>query len=557
MELPRTVTQVAGTLNPTADHLGTGNSSGVTAGRLRVVRAGTPVISGSEELSEQLRKRLRFIACIAVTGCALALTIRLVQHGRELFSEPWQWNIHHGTIAEHIALLVVQTWVIVRLASHRRQTLKQLRVVEILIILTLSLFFTQNKIAATFRHQKLFPEFWATEANASVLPYAVILVSYGVLIPNTWQRCAFGVGLISAGAYIGPAVGFCLVQQPIGVIVAYFAQITIWLGIAGAIVIYGAYRIEVLREQADRGRELGQYRLRCVLGVGGMGEVYLAEHILLSRPCAIKLISSDRTGDSATIARFEREVQTTATLAHPHIVRIHDYGRTDDGTFYCVMEYLNGITLDELVNQHGRLPPERAVFVLRQLCSALAEAHAAGLTHRDVKPGNVIIRNRGRQSDFATLLDFGLVLDRGKGDDKMTREGMPIGTPSFMAPEQAAGDRVDHCADLYAVGAVGYFLLTGRPPFAAGSAMRTVAAVLTEPVPPLGRTDVPTTLEAIIHQCMSKAPSDRFKSADELNAALAACGCDVWSHELAAGWWAGTELQPTTSSPPLETNALT
>jgi serine/threonine-protein kinase len=340
------------------------------------------------------------------------------------------------------------------------------------------------------------------------------------------------------------------------VISTYLIQKTIWLGMAGAIVIYGAFRIEALREAADRGRELGQYRLQRILGTGGMGSVYSAEHVLLRRPCAIKLIRPDRAADPGSLARFEREVQATAALTHPHVVRIYDYGRTDDGTFYCVMEYLSGVTLDQLVRQHGVLSADRTVFILRQLCSALAEAHAAGLTHRDVKPGNVIVRDGGRQADFATLLDFGLVLDRTIGDDKLTTEGTLIGTPSFMSPEQAAGETVDGRSDLYAIGAVGHFLLTGRPPFAGGSTIRTVAAVLTEPPPPLGRADVPENLEAVLRRCLAKRPAERFQSADELDAALAGCCCDDWSHRRAAEWWPGLTVNSDVAAAGSETGTL-
>jgi serine/threonine protein kinase len=245
------------------------------------------------------------------------------------------------------------------------------------------------------------------------------------------------------------------------------------------------------------------------------------------------LIRPDRAGDPAALARFEREVQATAALAHPHIVRIFDYGRAEDGTFYCVMEYLPGVTLDESVRKHGPLPPGRVVSLLRQLCSALAEAHSRGLTHRDVKPGNVIVCDSGRQIDFATLLDFGLVVDRGSQDDKLTAVGMVAGTPAFMAPEQAGGEPVDHRADIYAVGAVGYFLLAGRPPFATRAALRTIAAVLTEPPAPL--PEAPPALAAVVMRCLAKHPADRYESADALDAALAECGCEGWSPQREAG----------------------
>jgi serine/threonine-protein kinase len=373
------------------------------------------------------------------------------------------------------------------------------------------------------------------------LPSFAVIIAYGIFIPNTVRRCAAVVSvmaslpvvtLLASGAAVPEVWGRSQLRSDL---LTNVWMLALWMATAAAAAIYGAYRIETLRRDVSEARKVGQYVLRERLGAGGMGEVYRAEHALLRRPCAVKLIRPDRAGDPAALARFEREVQATAALAHPHIVRIFDYGRAADGTFYCVMEYLPGATLDELVRKHGPLAPGRVVSLLRQLCSALAEAHGRGLTHRDVKPGNVIVCDSGRQIDFATLLDFGLVVDRGSQDDKLTAVGMVAGTPAFMAPEQAGGEPVDHRADVYAVGAVGYFLLAGRPPFAGGSALRTIAAVLTEPAPIL--TGVPPALAAVVARCLAKAPADRYESADALDAALAGCGCEGRS----PGGGAGTE----------------
>ena len=172
---------------------------------------------------------------------------------------------------------------------------------------------------------------------------------------------------------------------------------------------FGARTISRLRRQVAEARQLGQYRLRRRIGAGGMGEVYLAEHQLLKRPCALKLIRPEDVADPKALERFEREVRLTATLSHPNTVEIYDYGRTEDGTYYYVMEYLPGLSLAELVERHGPLPPGRAVYLLRQVCLALREAHAAGLIHRDIKPSNIFAARRGGMDDVAKLLDFGLV----------------------------------------------------------------------------------------------------------------------------------------------------
>jgi serine/threonine-protein kinase len=203
-----------------------------------------------------------------------------------------------------------------------------------------------------------------------------------------------------------------------------------------------------------------------------MGEVYLAEHRLLKRPCAVKLNHPERAGDAAALHRFEREVRATAQLTHPNTVEIYDYGHAEDGTFYYVMEYLPGLDLDDLVTRYGPVPPARAVHFLRQLCGTSQKAHAAGLVHRDIKPGNVLVCRHGGRHDVAKLLDFGLVQAAGaRGDDpsRLTATGAVVGTPAYMAPEQARGaEAADVRSDLYSLGALGYFLSAGRPPFQGG-----------------------------------------------------------------------------------------
>ena len=251
-----------------------------------------------------------------------------------------------------------------------------------------------------------------------------------------------------------------------------------------------------------------------------MGEVYLAEHRLLRRPCAVKLIRPERVGDPRNLGLFEREVQATAGLTHPNTVEVYDYGHAEDGTFYYVMEYLSGLTLEDVVRRHGPLPPGRAVYLLRQVCDALREAHDAGLVHRDVKPGNLMVCTRGGIHDVAKLLDFGLVEPRGSGkpgDDPARQVGI-AGTPSYMAPEQATGrDRPDARSDLYSLGAVGYFLLTGHPPFVRGSVLQVLAAHGVDPVvfPDHLKGGLPDDLQAVVLRCLEKDPADRFADAAE------------------------------------------
>jgi serine/threonine-protein kinase len=297
---------------------------------------------------------------------------------------------------------------------------------------------------------------------------------------------------------------------------------------AGALAIYGSHRIEVLRKEALEARKLGQYQLKRLLGMGGMGEVYLAEHLLLRRPCAIKLIRADRAGDAASLRRFEREVQVTATLTHPNTVQVYDYGHTDDGTFYYVMEYLPGLTLEQLVQSQGPVPAPRTIHLLCQVCGALGEAHAAGLIHRDIKPGNIIVCERGGLRDVAKLLDFGIVRSPGVKLDESQAflEPAIVGTPGFMSPEQASGtDAVDARSDIYSLGGVAYFLVTGVPPFGRATLSEMLAAHTRQAVTPPERIqpNVPRDLQAIILRCLSKNPDDRYPNAAALHDALERC----------------------------------
>jgi eukaryotic-like serine/threonine-protein kinase len=316
-----------------------------------------------------------------------------------------------------------------------------------------------------------------------------------------------------------------------------------FLAVAIAIAVFGSHRIQILEAQAFEAQQLGQYRLKKRLGAGGMGEVFLAEHLLLRRPCAVKLIRPDQAGDPTNLQRFEREVQAMATLTHGNTVEIYDYGHADDGTFYYVMEYLPGQNLESLVGAYGPLPPERAIHLLRQVCGALREAHGVGLLHRDIKPSNIIACERGGVFDVVKLLDFGLVQESrfGKEEDRLTQLGTIIGSPPYMSPEQAAGKSgLDPRSDIYSLGAVAYFLLTGQPPFVRETAMMMLMAHAYEPVLPLTkvRPDVPLDLQAVVLRCLEKDLTRRFPDAHSLEQALAACAsADQWTQERAALWW--------------------
>ena len=310
-----------------------------------------------------------------------------------------------------------------------------------------------------------------------------------------------------------------------------------------------------LGRQVTKAREMGSYQLGELLGSGGMGEVYKATHMMLARPAAVKLIRPETLGasdsESAELAmrRFAREAEAAANLRSPHTVEVYDFGVTDDQTMYFVMEMLEGLDLETLVGQHGALPAGRTIHIMRQVCESLAEAHARGLVHRDVKPANIHLGTVGLRHDFVKVLDFGLVKEVKRMDSQdtlITAKGVAIGTPSYMAPELALGEAVDGRADVYALGCVGYFLLTGRLVFEADNPMRVMVKHVEEkPVPPSTRTDrpIPRSLDDVILGCLVKDPAERTPTAVALSEALEKAMADVdpWTEKLAAEWWAVAE----------------
>jgi len=386
---------------------------------------------------------------------------------------------------------------------------------------------------------------------ASVGTWYVLLFTYAIFIPNTLRRAAVIVGLM-AGTPVALVLAARATTHPWVAEVlsaSHVSELTLMMTVGAATAIYGIYTIGNLRQEAFKAKKLGQYRLKELIGAGGMGEVYLAEHQLLKRPCAIKLIQPGKAADPRALARFEREVRITARLTHWNTVEIFDYGRTDDGTFYYVMEYLPGMSLASLVEQHGPLPPERAVHLLIQTCDALREAHAVGLIHRDIKPGNIFAAQRGGVFDVAKLLDFGLVKPVAENDSvDLTQDGSIAGSPLYMAPEQAIGKtEPDGRSDIYSLGAVAYYLLTGRPPFEGDKPLEVlVAHAKDEVVPPSSlRPEIPLDLEEIVIRCLAKDPADRFADVTALKQALMACeSAGRWTEEQSASWWQGTADVP-------------
>ena len=381
-----------------------------------------------------------------------------------------------------------------------------------------------------------------------VAPWVML---FSVLVPTRPRTTLVFAILSVASVPIAYATGVALgnnLRVPLnlfffGLVFPYF--VVLIMVYVGSRVVYG------LGTAVREARELGSYRLKERLGAGGMGEVWRAEHRMLARPAAIKLIRPEMLGarDSNSrnllVQRFEREAQATALMRSSHTVELYDFGVTDEGTFYYVMELLDGLDLAELVRRAGPVPPERAVHFLRQMCDSLAEAHEAGLIHRDIKPANVYVCHHGRALDFIKVLDFGLVKHGTKQEsvpDDLTVDHVAGGTPAFMAPEQALGEPgVDGRSDLYAVGCVAYWLLTGTVVFEGKTTMETIVMhVNREPEPPSRRvkSPIPPDLEAIVLDCLAKSPDDRPQTADELTARLDSVRLsEEWTPARAREWW--------------------
>jgi serine/threonine-protein kinase len=504
----------------------------------------------ADELRTLLRKRLLILSLLFSGAFGFYVTLSLLKSSRGITTvDYWVYQGLSWLVAAVSTVLAAVLW--------RRPlvSLGRLRALEIGVVglaltatswnLSRDLFVRDTlaylrRLAGTdeeYRHL-----LWYL-ACAWSLSYVLGIVGYAALIPCTWRRCAVVVGVTALTPVTLSLVAGLSAAAPSMVLLYVVLPMTVFLAVAVAIAIYGTHRIEILRREAFESRKLGQYQLKQRLGAGGMGEVYLAEHLLLKQPCAVKLIRPERAGDSAVLRRFEREVQATARLRHWNTVQIFDYGHAADGTFYYVMEYLPGPTLEQLVKQHGPLPPARAVHLLRQACLALREAHAIGLVHRDVKPANIMICERGGVHDVVKVLDFGLVKAVGLdgADDKLTQQGTIAGTPAYMSPEQASGnDHLDARSDIYSLGAVAYFLLTGQPPFRRDRAIQLLVAHIHEPVRPLTelRPDVPADLQGVVLRCLEKGPARRFPDVTRLHEALTSCACTgQWTEGLAAEWW--------------------
>jgi serine/threonine-protein kinase len=376
----------------------------------------------------------------------------------------------------------------------------------------------------------------------------VLILIHPMIVPNTRPRT---LAAALAAASMDP-LGIAITGWR-GVDIPSFPVI-LWTYLpnylCAFLAVLPSHVIAGLSRQVSQARELGSYRLGKLLGRGGMGEVYVAHHHMLRRPAAIKLIrpealqSAQFESAETIIKRFQREAEAAARLHSPHTVELYDFGVTSSGRFYTVMELLRGLDLESIVNRFGPVPPARTVYLLQQACHSLSEAHAWGLVHRDIKPANVYSCWVGREADVVKVLDFGLVKgDLGEGQDrsKLTAPDITTGTPAYMSPELARADDVDGRSDLYAIGCVAFYLLTGRLVFEAETPMKMmVAHIKNTPLPPSYASEFPVSkdLDEIVLACLEKDPANRPASADELAHRLEDCDVgEPWTREAAAVWW--------------------
>ena len=381
---------------------------------------------------------------------------------------------------------------------------------------------------------------------------AILVLVYAIVAPITPRKALWAS---IAAASLDPVGVWLAHLRGVEVATPVHTFVIFWPNYAAAVVAtLPSKLLQRIGGKLNKARELGSYELVKLLGHGGMGEVWEAQHRLLARHAAVKLVRPEVLGAAndeearLVLKRFEREAQATAALSSPHTIGVFDFGITDQGVFYYVMELLMGRDLESLVRDFGPVPAPRAGYLLRQVCHSLADAHARGLVHRDIKPANIYVCRMGLEYDFVKVLDFGLVKVNTQqqtvqwAQTLMTTEQKTTGTPAYMAPEVILGEAtVDRRADVYALGCVAYYLLTGQLVFEADTPMKMLLQhVQAEPIPPSQRTEmpIPRELDDLVMACLQKNPNDRPQNAEELLKMACSCRtCDSWSSDMAREWW--------------------
>ena len=515
--------------DPGRETAGRGSRPGTRPRTLSPIGTGVvaPAWAMPAELLRQAARRLRLAAFGVALGFAVSIVINNMNEalGWHAFAHLAYKNVLHAVIVGVSAAMVWLTH------SGRLVPARLLRVslgYEVAVALAISLGDHMEPIS---------PDVTLT----SISWLCVWIVIFPLVVPAS-PRWALAAGLAAASTwplayFVGQALGNPAAPPYVLLMNSLEAYV------AAALAMFSTVVIRSLQE-------LGCYQLVEKLDHGRMGEIWRARHRMLARPVAVKLIRPELLGvkspveAAALVARFQREAEATAALHSAHTVSLHDFGVTPEGAFYYVMELLDGLDLDTLVRRFGPLPPERAIHLLIQACDSLAEAHATGLIHRDVKPANILACHWGLKWDFVKVLDFGLVKTAwSMGDDQqLTSEGTITGTPAYMAPEAALGGQaLDARVDLYGLGCVDYWLLTGERVFVGRTPVEVLLHhVKTPPVPPSERTrrPIPASLEALVLACLAKDPDERPVSAEWLAARLAECEtAGDWTPARAHEWW--------------------
>jgi serine/threonine-protein kinase len=402
---------------------------------------------------------------------------------------------------------------------------------------------------------------WVPRSDTNAISWICLLILlYPAIAPASIGK-VFTAALAAATMDV-VAIGIAMIRGvPFHPTLYEWMWLVIPVYLSAFLAVIPAKVIRGLGRQVRKARELGSYTLQERLGVGGMGEVYRGTHRLLARPAALKLITPSvlhsGKGDSerVVIERFRREAEAAANLRSPHTIELYDFGVADDGTFYYVMELLEGLDLEKLVKQFGPVSPARAIHFLQQACESLGEAHVRGLIHRDLKPSNLFACRMGLAVDFVKVLDFGLVKNEAsmtQSDARLTAVGSISGTPAYMAPEMIEGHSVGPGADVYALGCVAFWLVTGKFVFQAGNATAMLLKHLQQkPEPPsaIASQPIPAELDQLIMECLAKDPAERPANAVELGRRLGGCAETAeWTDDMAQDWWA-EHMQRRTDAP--------
>jgi serine/threonine-protein kinase len=500
--------------------------------------------SSSESTPETLAFLQRRVALFGLSAGGLGL-IFLVFRTLVSLSGAWDEQIRHPNFLFHLlaVVLLLGAWLACRAGTRSRRFIQVAETVGLVgsslayevMGLYLPLFARPDMIvqlALTYTLMARAVYVPSSARRTLVLGLAVGLPLVGVTYLHFLGADEVVIRTFVPGSRLPSAVEFATMAATTE---AVWWALTTVLASATSSVIYG------LRREVREARKLGPYTLEEKLGEGGMGIVYRASHAMLRRPTAVKLLPGEKAGEH-NVARFEREVQLTASLTHPNTVTIYDFGRTAEGIFYYAMELLDGVALDVLVDLEGAQPAERALHVLDGVAAALEEAHEVGLIHRDIKPANIILCKQGGVFDVPKVLDFGLVKDISVGAVSLTATGSVAGTPLYMAPESIlTPGSLDARSDLYALGAVGYYLVTGTHVFTGQSAIEVCSHHLhTKPERPsarLGRA-VPADLEKLLLACLEKEADRRPQTASELRRRVRECQAyGAWDRERARRWW--------------------